>query len=268
MPPSSRSRHKGASQLSYVHSPMVTVCVGIEKKKFCVHKELICTKSTFFSTEHLTDLPMFSIFVSWSYGGRLVYVLPSEGNTTAAEDFFPLLCQTPASLEVDQDDASTWPLDIIAKLHILGDYLDSEQFKNNAISAIDGPFTRNRGLNDADVPTNALIKFVYDNTPSESPLRVLMVDLMVYGQTWGQPTETWEDLPPEFMAKVMGFLGRRLPWMQCSGCYSRAIARNGLSDANADGMHLTDDRAPFADSECFYHEHETKEEREQCRQEE
>ncbi|KAG9551566.1 hypothetical protein KCU71_g19137, partial [Aureobasidium melanogenum] len=281
MPPSG-SRHKGASHLSYVHSSMVTVCVGTEKTKFRVHKELICNKSTFFDKalngpfveaksltvrlEHIS-VPLFSIFVSWAYGGRLVYVLPSEGNTTAVEDFFPLLCQTPASLEVDQDDASTWPLDIVAKLYILGDYLDSQQFKNNVISAIDGPFTWNRGLDDADVPTNALIKFVYENTPSKSPLRDLMVDLMVYGQTWGQPTETWEDLPPEFMAKVMGFLGRRLPWKQCSGCYSRAIARNNLSDANADGMHLTDDRAPFADSECFYHEHETKEERDECRQE-
>lgn len=88
--------------------------------------------------EHIS-VPLFSIFASWLYGGRLVYVLSSESNTTAAEDFFPLLCQTPASVEIDQYDASTWPLDIIAKLYILGDYLDSRKFKNDVISTIEGP---------------------------------------------------------------------------------------------------------------------------------
>ncbi|KAG9946324.1 hypothetical protein KCU85_g6653, partial [Aureobasidium melanogenum] len=341
---------------SYIRSPTVTVCVGIKKEEFCVHKELICTKSTFFDKalngsfveastrlvhlEHISA-PLFSIFVSWLYSGRLVYVNPPGSDTTIAEDFFPLLCkanteeheqkeleqlcvepatpatipstkkhnavnkngkhkqsqndhvnterehagvgnlqhvassdnnpasQDPVLLDIDEEDASTWPLDVMAKLYILGDYLGVQQFKNHAISAIDGHSTWNRGLNDADVPTRPLIRFVYENTPPKSPLRDLIVDLVVYGQIWWESTETWEDLPAEFLAKVMISLGRRLPPKQCCGCYSRAMARNGLSEIDADRVCLTaDDMPPFGDNACFYHEHETEQEREKCRQEE
>ncbi|KEQ65451.1 uncharacterized protein M437DRAFT_42061 [Aureobasidium melanogenum CBS 110374] len=284
---------------SYIRSPTVTVCVGIKKEEFCVHKELICTKSTFFDKalngsfleastrlvrlEHISA-PLFSIFVSWLYSGRLVYVNPPGSDTTIAEDFFPLLfgnlqhmassdnnptSQDPVLLDIDEEDASTWPLDVMAKLYILGDYLGVQQFNNHVISSIDGPSTWNRGLNDADVPTRPLIRFVYNNTPPKSPLRDLIVDLVVYGQIWWESNETWEDLPAEFLAKVMVSLGRRLPPKQCRGCYSRASTRNGLSEVDADRVYLTaDDMPQFGDNTCFYHEHETEQEREKCRQEE
>ncbi|KAH0258793.1 hypothetical protein KCU91_g15613, partial [Aureobasidium melanogenum] len=346
-----------SSSSCYIRSTTVTVCVGIEKEEFCVYKNLICTKFTYFDKalngsfveaksrtvrlEHIS-VPLFSIFVSWLYSGRLVYVVPPGSDTTIAEDFFPLLCkanteeneqkeleqfcaepataavilsaqtsnvtngkgkrkqaqsghvnteredagfgnakhttssnnnnpasQDPILLDIDEEDASTWPLDIIAKLYILGDYFGVQQFKNNVISAIDGPSTWNRGLNDADVPTRPLIRFIYDNTPPKSPLRDLIVDLVVYGQIWWESNETWEDLPAEFLAKVMVSLGRRLPPKQCGGCYSRAMTRNGLSEADADRVYLTaNDMPQFGDNACFYHEHETEQEREKCRQEE
>lgn len=341
---------------SYVHSPIITVYIGPEKKQFCVHKELICTKSTFFDKalngsfveaksrtvrlEHISAL-LFSIFVSWLYSGQLVYVIPPGSITTAADDFFPLVCkadteeqgqkeleqlctqtatpaatssakqstlpprnrdlykqsqnghvhieqatdpvgrpehttssnnnpasQDPVLLDIDEEDASTWPLDIVAKLYILGDYLGAQQFKNNVISDIDGHYTWGRGQNDADVPTRPLIRFIYENTTTKSPLRDLMVDLVVYGQIWSEPTEIWEDLPAEFLAKVMVSLGKRLPQKQCTHCFSRARTRNNVAEYDCHGAYANTDRPPFGHSACYYHEHETEDERDKCRQEE
>lgn len=86
-----------------------------------------------------------------------------------------------------------------------------------------------------------------------------MVDRMNQGRIGPRSSKT----------RTICFLGRRyLPSRQCGGCYSRVVARHGLSDANANGMHLTDDRPRFADSGCFHHEHGTKDEREESCQEE
>ncbi|CAD0093408.1 unnamed protein product [Aureobasidium vineae] len=82
-----------------------------------------------------------------------------------------------------------------------------------------------------------------------------------------ESTATWEDLPAEFLAKVMVSLGRRLPSKLCRTCYSEAITGNNLTEANADGVCLKKDKPPFEGSGCFYHEQKTKENRDRCRKE-
>ncbi|CAD0112871.1 unnamed protein product [Aureobasidium uvarum] len=168
---------------------------------------------------------------------------------------------------VDEENARTWPLDILAKLYILGDFLDVEQFKNDVIDATGSHARTIDEWQQYPTPSRPLIQFVFRETPPQSPLRNIMVHLVVYRQAWYESTATWENMPAEFLARVMVFLGRRVPSKLCRACYSEAITENNLTEANADGVSLKKDKPPFEGSRCFYHEHKTEDNRDRCRKE-
>lgn len=93
---------------SYLHSRMAIVRVGQQKKEYGVHQALICDKSNFFKkaltgsfAEARTGIvpledvsaPLFTIFVSWLYVGRLIYVAPPDSGKTIQDDFSSLICK-------------------------------------------------------------------------------------------------------------------------------------------------------------------------------
>ncbi|CAD0091122.1 unnamed protein product [Aureobasidium mustum] len=297
MPPSSTSRKR--THYSYLQSPMITVCVGPEKKEFGVHKALICKRSTFFdkalngrSAEANTRIvrleqvpvPLFSIFVSWLYYGELPMMLlltatetsgmtlinscvrDGDKNTehegqqeqdqisvdtaTVTAGGYPAVGREDApgnepkqqglkhknikqksskhkipkrihSLyekskhPLSADNTKTWPVDIIAKLYMLGDFLDAKRFK---IDVLDAVLYGGDSLDDDEppywnlpsIPSRPLIRLVYKNTPSQSPLRDLITNQMVYGYVWIERSHLYEDLPSEFLAAVMVGLGHQL----------------------------------------------------------
>ncbi|KAH0369721.1 hypothetical protein KCU65_g3162, partial [Aureobasidium melanogenum] len=107
------------------------------------------------------------------------------------------------------DDPGTWPIDIIAHLYILGDYLDAQHFKKCILDAAKHAerfdFTSSCEL--PFVPSRSLVRLVYKNTPSGSPLRDLIIHRVVHGCVWMDQSDVYEDLPPEFLAKAMVSLG-------------------------------------------------------------
>ncbi|THZ77060.1 hypothetical protein D6C85_01910 [Aureobasidium pullulans] len=335
MPAPTGSGHKSISSLGYLHSRMAIVRVGQQKKEYGVHQALICDKSNFFKkaltgsfAEARTGIvpledvsaPLFTIFVSWLYVGRLIYVAPPDSGKTIQDDFSSLVSKEndeqqehrstedegiftlqpgnahddafgrgtpqhgndrgegqgvhevpkeidPAVANCTEEDPKTWPLDVLAKLYILGDFLDAQLFQNQVMDVIVdfAAISRNRGV--WRVPKRLLIRHIYENSPTGSFLRNIIVDFVVYHQPWDEPSQLWEEMPAEFLAKVMVSMGRRVPSKLCKECYSDAIAGNRLTHANADGMCLKRDKAPFMLDACFYHVHGTAEEREKCQTE-
>lgn len=163
-------------------------------------------------------------------------------------------------------DAKTWPIDVIVKLYTLGHYLEAQPFMNEVMNVIVDHATGcaiHRVLQHH--PTRPLVKFVYENTPPRSLLRNIIVDLVVYQQAWDEPIEAWKGMPEEFLIKVMVSLGRRLPPKLCHECYQKAIVGNNLTDGDVEGLCLNKDKALFELSACYYHEHGTEKEREECK---
>ena len=285
---------------------MAIVRVGQQKKEYGVHQALIFDKSNFFKkaltgsfAEARTGIvpledvsaPLFTVFVSWLYVGRLIYVAPPDSGKTIQDDFSSLVCKEndeqqehrstedegiftlqpenahddafgretpqhgndrgegqgvhevpkeidPAVANCTEEDPKTWPLDVLAKLYILGDFLDAQLFQNQVMDVIVdfAAISRNRGV--WRVPKRLLIRHIYENSPTGSFLRNIIVDFVVYHQPWDEPSQIWEEMPAEFLAKVMVSMGRRVPAKLCKECHSDAIAGNRLTHANADGMCL------------------------------
>ncbi|THV97228.1 hypothetical protein D6D27_02229 [Aureobasidium pullulans] len=177
-----------------------------------------------------------------------------------------------AVADFEAKDAKTWPIDVIVKLYTLGHYLEAQLFKNEVMNVIVDHAT---GCVIPGVlqhhPTRPLVKFVYENTPPRSLLRNIIVDLVVYQQAWDEPIEAWKGMPEEFLIKVMVSLGRRLPPKLCHECYRKVMIGNNLTDGNVQGLCLVErlclnkDKALFDSSACYYHEHGTEEEREECK---
>ncbi|TIA26674.1 hypothetical protein D6C81_00598 [Aureobasidium pullulans] len=177
-----------------------------------------------------------------------------------------------AVADFEAKDAETWPIDVIVKLYTLGNYLEAQLFKNEVMNVIVDHAT---GCVIPGVlqhhPTRPLVKFVYENTPPRSLLRNIIVDLVVYQQAWDEPIEAWKGMPEEFLIKVMVSLGRRLPPKLCHECYRKAMIGNNLTNGNVEGLCLVErlclnkDKALFDSSACYYHEHGTDEEREECK---
>ncbi|THY98549.1 hypothetical protein D6C92_02805 [Aureobasidium pullulans] len=177
-----------------------------------------------------------------------------------------------AVADFEAKDAKTWPIDVIVKLYTLGHYLEAQLFKNEVMNVIVDHATGCviPGLLQHH-PTRPLVKFVYENTPPRSLLRNIIIDLVVYQQAWDEPIEAWKGMPEEFLIKVMVSLGRRLPPKLCHECYRKAMIGNNLTDGNVEGLCLVErlclnkDKALFDSSACYYHEHGTEEEREECK---
>ncbi|THW80201.1 hypothetical protein D6D19_00652 [Aureobasidium pullulans] len=177
-----------------------------------------------------------------------------------------------AVADFEAKDAKTWPIDVIVKLYTLGHYLEAQLFKNEVMNVIVDHATGCviPGLLQHH-PTRPLVKFVYENTPPRSLLRNIIIDLVVYQQAWDEPIEAWKGMPEEFLIKVMVSLGRRLPPKFCHECYRKAMIGNNLTDGNVEGLCLVErlclnkDKALFDSSACYYHEHGTEEEREECK---
>lgn len=140
---------------------MVTVRVGAAKQAFCIHKDVLCFNSKYFTKAlsgqfleartHIVELEdvhvmLFKIFVAWLYTGKLNYE-SSDLNIPARNDFEQLHtiltdehpyeqeddeedCDDGMPIhefflfDFDQDDPETWTYLILCALFVLADRLD------------------------------------------------------------------------------------------------------------------------------------------------
>lgn len=276
---------------------MVTVRVGPDKQEFCIHKELLCSKSTYFAKAlsgqfleaqtrivELEDIRvvLFRVFVAWLYTDELVYE-SSNSKASAFDEFrdLDMALQEETSHETgesedrgDDEDQSyvddlsnfqektpeSWTYLILVGLFVLADRLDAAKFKRQILDAI-----VKKRLGTCDTPGQPAVILAYANTTRSSMLRRLLVHIVAYDEAFSSAYTAWTHLPVDFLAAVLVTLGRRMPGRQCSECFGRAFIENDLAKTHVDDMHRDEDLAPFRRDICFYHEHEDKDEETACR---
>ncbi|THZ52828.1 hypothetical protein D6C90_00907 [Aureobasidium pullulans] len=299
MPPSSSSKSASLGSIRSLYSPMVTVRVGAAKQAFCIHKDVLCFNSKYFTKAlsgqfleartHIVELEdvhvmLFKIFVAWLYTGKLNYE-SSDLNIPAKNDFEQLHTiltdEHPYEQEddeedrddgmpidefflydFDQEDPETWTYLILCALFVLADRLDVPKLKTLALDTIIG-----RRRNKGPIPNASAVLYTYAHTTRNSKLRRLLVHTIAYEVEFKQSHHVWNHWPLEFLTAVMVTNGRRLPAKQCESCFDNALSDNQISDHVIDDVDRTEDKPPFRRDLCFYHEHKDEEEKEACRAE-
>lgn len=276
---------------------MVMVRVGLERQEFCIHKELLCSKSTYFANAlsgqfleaqtrivELEDVHvvLFRVFVAWLYTDKLLYE-SSNSNASSVDEFrdldMELQKETPCEAEesrdcVDDEDQwcksndlsnfqekipESWTYLILVGLFVLADRLHAVRFTRQILDTIIKKRTENY-----DIPDSSAIIHAYANTTRNSMLRRLLVHVIAYDEAFSSAYTAWTHLPVDFLAAVLVTLGRRMPGTQCSDCFGQAFIANNLATTTVDDMCQDEDISPFRHDVCFYHEHKDEEEKKAC----
>ena len=139
---------------------MVNVYIGPKRKKYHLHKDLLCNRSTFFENALIggfkeeeecalclpdDDVGAFVLFVQWIYGAPLT-------KATSVETVRTLLA-----------------------LYVMAEKFCMEVLKNCAMDLI-RPFYGPLGK----LPPAEHIAYVYSNTPDSSPMRRFITNLVTY----------------------------------------------------------------------------------------
>ena len=172
----------------------MAVYVGDDQRPFQIHKQFLCSKSTYFkaafggsfkeATEkklHLLDEDpnIFQFYAAWIYSPNLEI----RGNTD--EEFDVNLC---------------------CRLYILADKLGSEDLQNTVMDVMHKHIT---GFNLIDLKSET-VNFVYNNTLSDCVLR----EILVHALAWQMTAENHPDLinaVPEFLFAALKICTERLP---------------------------------------------------------
>ena len=180
-------------QRSSIHDfdNMVTVLVGKEEKRFTLHQDAVCAKSKFFQAacskewlegqERVVRLPetedtTFHEYCTWVYSGKIA---DSTCTTSSTE--------TQRMNEHDQ----------LLYLYLLGDKLDDIQLRNQAIIKLFKSMQNGNLL--LRKPAS---KLVWESTVRGSPLRKLIVDVMVTRIDRSSFAASVSQYSPEFLQEI------------------------------------------------------------------
>lgn len=201
----------------------ITVTVG--KKQlvdFNVHKDVLCEQSSLFRAATKPE---------WSGEGRRVVKLPDE-----KPKMFSTYLQwiyTGQVVDHGEPESEEEVLSCLLPLYILADKLGTPKLKNDCIDLIRELLVRKNAIfGSADT------EIAFDNTPTTSSLRKLVVDTWVYTRPRDDLLETayLEECPHEFVCAVM------------QGLYY-AAKRNAFS---LDRHQIPEEKK----AKCYYHEHD------------
>jgi hypothetical protein len=223
--------------LRYVAGDVVTIFIGPKRKRYIVHKDLICEKAGYFTkalnkkgfkegTEKEIYLPedepdAFDLFIQWLYNSRL--------------DCKAFCVEGKSSAEIHEP---CWTLmSTLISLYILADKICLEELKNTVMDNF-----KDIGKTHKFTPF-AIIR-IYAKGPSGSPLRRLAArkckhDIQAFGGLIGYSDGTWT----EAIERNKGFAIDIL----------HAIA-DGEKHRPSGGTGLWN---PCEDPDCKYHEHKS-----------
>lgn len=172
----------------------MAVYVGGDKKPFHIHKQLLCSKSTYFKAAfegsykeasekklHLLDEDpkIFQFYAVWIYN---------------------------KNLEIYGKNEEELDINVCCRLYILAAKLGSEDLQNTVMDAMHKHIT---GENLIDLKSET-VNFVYNNTLPDSVLR----DILVHALAWEMIAESHPDLikaVPEFLFAALKICTERLP---------------------------------------------------------
>ncbi|CAD0112464.1 unnamed protein product [Aureobasidium uvarum] len=228
------------SSMRLLYSPMVTVRVGPDKQDFCIHKELLCSKSTYFAKAlsgqfkeaqtgivELEDVHvvLFRVFVAWLYPSKVAYE-SSDSGASSKDEFAQLNTvleeQHPYEAEdyenedipvnVSDDDLSkfegetpqSWTYLVLGAMFVLADRLDAAELKRQTLDFM----TRRKII--GIIPSDSAILYAYANTTRKSPLRQLLVNIAAYDTAFMGDHNLYNHLPVEYLSAVMVVMSKRL----------------------------------------------------------
>jgi hypothetical protein len=251
---------------------MTTILVGAEQKKFVVHQALLCDKSQYFAKAltgsfeegktgivKLKDVSsvLFKIVVSWLYCGKIV---DADDGSNIAQDFAGFKHKKKTyRVEVNANDTSTWPKQLLIELYILADRLDIKELRNNTIDGLTNAVEQSeRNMKPSSY------RFIDSNTTAESPLRKFAVHILAYNAQHGVADQTfWLSVPQEMAVTALLIWGQRVPLTLCNSCYQDGLSQNEVK-SDDDHPCKYEDKTPLEVDMCVYHEHADDEERKAC----
>jgi hypothetical protein len=178
--------------------------VGLEPPiPFSVHEKLICASSDFFRNAmardwkeskqrsiHLKDddADTFELYLHWLYRGTLP-VRINEPGLVGNSEYLQM-----------------------AKAYVLGDKLQDGDFKDVIIDAIIDKCKSIASDGRNWFPVGPVLRCIYDNTPTSSKARRLLVDIYVHDGSgdWLSDWVKQDDIPKDFLLDIaMAFLNKK-----------------------------------------------------------
>jgi hypothetical protein len=253
---------------------MATILVGPDETNFVVHQAVLCDKSPYFAKAltgsfeeskigivNLEDVSpvLFKIVVSWLYCGKIIYTVSDDGSNIDHDFAVFKRDDELMSEDINADNNSTWPRQILVELYVLADRLDIRELRTNTIDAVNNSLMHSKLI--LSVSSH---KYISLNTTAQSPLRRLVVDHLAYLRKRNLASLSfWTALPHDITVEVLMKVGARVPVRLCSSCYQKGLRQNGV-DFDDDHPCKDEDKTPFTVDMCFYHEHADEEEKKAC----
>ncbi|PLB48318.1 hypothetical protein P170DRAFT_448051 [Aspergillus steynii IBT 23096] len=196
----SKSTRVGKKNVNKFQGRTIDIVVGVERKVYSVHEQLIRASSVFFdkvmagewteSRQRTVQLPdddpeIFALYVHWLYCGTL-----------------PVFCDEPDPAKNDEYMG-------LIKAYVLGDKLLDAEFHNAVIDAIVEESRSEAQDKHLWFPGEKVIEYAYENTTERAPIRRLLVDMWaIYAKSsWLDDPEESAYLPHTFL---LGLLSKRL----------------------------------------------------------
>lgn len=252
---------------------MATILVGPGQTKFVLHQALLCDRSQYFAkaltgsfeesktgTVKLEDVsPVLSkIVVSWLYCGKIMYTVDDD-NSNIEHDFMDLKHGAErCHKNLNADDSSTWPKQVLVKLYVLADRFDITELRRNTIDALIAAIRQSGGFG------IKVLRFIDSNTSAESPLRRFAIDRLAYTRRHNTlDLAFWQNIPQEMAVRALLLRCQAVPRSLCDTCYQEGLIRNDIVLADDDPFKHHDKPALRVDR-CNYHEHADVEEKKKC----
>ncbi|GAB7340370.1 hypothetical protein MBLNU457_6815t1 [Dothideomycetes sp. NU457] len=265
-----------------VHSDMVTLKVGPQKKVFRVHKNLIIAQSEYFkkaftgpaweeSHTQVIDLDdaiaiLVNVVVAWLYTGRVHYITEHVSdqeavNLTATAELSP----SGQPLKIPEfENPDRWDLSLLVELYIFADRYFFCELKKDLLRHIVDNLHNKRWIPEVEEEAK-LLGYIWTSLPRGSGLKTLILDVWAFNFDWEMDENIAALLPRELLTGLLKKVCDRLPYRLCKNCKNEDY-RDKITDVdtNVDPSSHEQEVAPFNWDMCIYHEHQDDAEREAC----
>ena len=173
---------------------VVAVYVGYDKRPFQIHKQLLCSKSTYFKAAFEGSFKEAS--------EKKLHLLDEDPNIF---QFYAIWIYNP-HLEIRGNTDKVFDVNLCCRLYILADKLGSQNLQNTVMDVMHKNITDNNLI---DMKSET-VNFVYNNTLPGSVLR----NILVHALAWQMIAAGHPDLVnavPEFLFAALKICTERLP---------------------------------------------------------
>jgi len=200
---------------------LITLKVGQEKKVFTVHKRILCDSSPFFESACKPE---------WMISDERIIELP-EDDPVAIDHmlywmYFDQVSIPKRHMSSNQgvDSGMDSAAGLIAKMYVLGQKYQIPRLRNEIVDAC------YEWMDDPKKMPTTVLNYVWENTPPESPLRILLLGRIVECYPHDMLTQAANKLAPELVKDLMIQFCLEKECHAESGCEDVSIGYNMHAD--------------------------------------